>query len=334
MIKIRKYFIFGCIIFVLITLVFSFTVGCTKPKVYKVGVLIGLEFLTPIYDALKEKMTKLGYIDDQNISYDLQVTNFDMDKYKSVIQKFVTDKVDVIFVAPTEPALIAKQIAAKSGIPIVFNYSFIEGLDLIDSIQKPGENITGVRYPGPDIAVKIFEVMNQLIPEAKRYLIPYLRGYPSVSSQLEALRPVVAKAGVKIIELPVANAAEIEEFFKEKEKNKDFGFDVISVLAEPLIVTAEPFTALTKFAYKHNIPFGGSPFIVGEYATMFGINADPFKSGEMGATILDKVLKGTPAGNIPVYSSDSYLMFNIKVAQRFGITIPDSLLNQALQIIK
>ena len=108
-----------------------------------------------------------------------------MTKYKSVLQKFVADKVDAIFVFPTEASLEAKTATQGTNIPVVFNFAFIEGMGLVDSVRAPGGNITGVRYPGPDIAIKRFEIMRALVPQAKRMLIPYQKGYPIVTPQVE-----------------------------------------------------------------------------------------------------------------------------------------------------
>jgi len=79
-----------------------------EAKVYRVGVLSGLDFFAPAIDGLKNKMTELGYIEGKNIVYDVQKTNVDVDAYRNTVRKFVADKVDVIFVFPTEAAAVAK----------------------------------------------------------------------------------------------------------------------------------------------------------------------------------------------------------------------------------
>ena len=73
---------------------------------------------------------------------------------------------------------------------------------------------------------------------------------------------------------------------------------------------------------------------VDEYGSIFGIHVDPRKTGEQAAILADKILKGTPAGTIPVVSSESYLEINYKAAQELGITIPEGLLNRADKIIR
>jgi putative ABC transport system substrate-binding protein len=309
--------------------------SCSQPpKVYRVGVLSGLSFVASITDGLKARMTELGYIEGKNIIYDVQATDFDMDKYKSVLQKFVADKVDVIFVFPTEATMEAKAATQGTNIPVVFSFALIEGMGLVDSVRAPGGSITGVRYPGPDIVLKRFEIMRELVPQAKQMLIPYQKGYPIATPQLEALRPVAEAAGVKLIEVPAETAADLEAQLQTLAQSADNQFDAILFLAEPLTVTPDPFIVIGKFAAEHNIPVGGALMSAGGYDSIFGVNVDNIAVGKQAAPLIDKIFKGIPAGTIPVVSAENYIQINYKAAQAQGITVSDGLLNQANEIIR
>jgi putative ABC transport system substrate-binding protein len=308
--------------------------GAQKPKVYRVGVLSGLDFVADITDGLKAKMTELGYIEGKNILYDVQKTNFDMAAYKSILKKFVADKVDVIFVFPTEASQEAKAATQGTNIPVVFAFALIEGMGLVNSVREPGGNITGVRYPGPDIAVKRFEIMHELAPQAKRMWIPYQKGYPIVTSQLEVLRPAAAAAGVTLIEAPANNAAELEADLQARAKSADIGLDAILFLAEPLAVTPDAFAVMGKFAYEHKLPIGGALMSAGGYGAVFGVNVQNVAVGKQAAPLIDKILKGTPAGTIPVVSAENYFQINYKVAQDLGLEVPEGLLSQANEVIR
>jgi putative ABC transport system substrate-binding protein len=205
---------------------------------------------------------------------------------------------------------------------------------LVESIPKPGENITGVRYPGPDIAIKRFEVMRELAPEVKRMLIPYQRGYPIVNSQLEALGPVAAAAGVTLIELPAGNAAEVKTGLQALAAQGDIGIDAILVIPEPLGVTVDPFLVMARFAAEHRIPIGGALMQVEGYESLFDIGINHFKTGGQAAPLVDKILRGIPAGSIPVITSESFLKFNYKLAQELGLEVPESLLIEAVEVIR
>jgi putative ABC transport system substrate-binding protein len=311
--------------------------GCgaqAAPKTYRVGVLSGLNFVANITDGFKAEMTKLGYVEGQNIVYDVQKTDFDMAAYKRILQKFVADKVDLIVVFPTEATLEAKAATQGTDIPVVFTFALIEGMGIVDSVREPGGNITGVRYPGPDVAVKRFEVMRKLAPQAKRMLVPYQKGYPIVTPQLEALRPVAEAAGITLIEVPADNAAELEAELKALAQSAEFGVDGVLMIVEPLAVTPDAFAVMAKFAADHKVPIGGALISVGEYSSIFGINVDNIKVGEQTAPLADKIFKGIQAGTIPVVSAESFLQIDYKAAQKQGVTLPEGLLSQADEIIR
>ncbi len=320
-------------IIVLISLLLS---GCAaqKPKVYRVGVLSGLDFVADITDGFKVKMTELGYKEDETIIYDVQKTNFDMEAYKKILKKFVDDKVDVIVVFPTEATMEAKAAIKGTNIPVVFTFALIEGMGIVDSVQVPGGNITGVRYPGPDVALKRFEILRQLAPNAKRILVPFQKGYPIVNFQLEALRPVAKAAGITLLEAPATNAAELDAAIKSYTSANEPTIDAILIIVEPLAVMPEPFTVMSKYAYDHKILIGGAMMSAGEYSSVFGINVNNVKTGAQTAPLVDKVLKGTKAGTIPVVSSETFVQINYKAAQQLGLQVPESLLSQADEVIR
>jgi putative ABC transport system substrate-binding protein len=308
--------------------------GAEKPRVYRVGVLSGLDYVADITDGFKTAMAELGYVEGENIVYDVQKTNFDMAVYKSILQKFVADKVDLIFVFPTEASLEAKAATQGTDIPVVFSFALIEGMGLVDSVREPGGNITGVRYPGPDIALRRFEIMRELAPEAKRMWIPYQRGYPIVAPQLEILYPAAEAAGITLIEAPADNAAELEADLQARAASADIGLDAILFLAEPLAVTSDAFEVMGKFAAEHKIPIGGALMEAGGYGSIFGVNVDTVRIGRQAAPLADKVLRGTPAGTIPVVSAENFLQIDYKVAQQLGVEVPDSLLGMADEVIR
>jgi putative tryptophan/tyrosine transport system substrate-binding protein len=308
--------------------------GCAKapPKIYRVGVLSGLGFIADITDGFKAKMAELGYVEGQNIAYDVQKTDFDMDAYGKTLQKFVDDKVDLIVVFPTEASILARTITEGTNIPVVFTYALVEGMGIVDDIRNPGGNLTGVRYPGADIAVKRLELLRQLAPDAKRIIMPYQRGYPIVAPQVEALQQAAAAAGVTLIEAPADDADGVRAAFAAQSDQEPI--DAILMLVEPLAVTPGPFEAMAKYAYDHKILIGGAMMAAGGYESVFDVGVKSYDAGVQAAPIADKILKGTAPGSIPVASSDSYMIVNYKAAQKLGITVPENVLAQADQIIR
>jgi len=319
----------------LVVLVSALVSGCgaEEPKVYKVGVLAGLTFVADIVDGFKAGMAELGYKEGENIVCDVEVTDFDMATYQSALQRFADNEVDLIFVFPTEATLEAKAISEETGIPVIFNFAFIEGMGIIDSVREPGGNITGVRYPGPDIALKRFEIMQELVPGATKMIVPYQKGYPIVTPQLEALYPVAEAAGVTLIEMPAENPADLEAQLQALAESGETG-DAILVVAEPLGVEPNAFAVMGKFADEHNIPVGGALMSADGYDAVFGLNVEPVASGKDAAPLADKVLQGTRAGTIPVISAESFLQINYTAAQELGLAVDEGLLSQAAEIIR
>jgi putative ABC transport system substrate-binding protein len=322
----------------ILVVIFAFFSGCAektaKEKAYRLGILCGLDYIAIIPDSFKVKMAELGYIEGENISYDYQRTNFEPEKERQILEKFIKDGVDLIFTFPTEVSMAAKAITQGTGIPLVFAIANIEGTGLVDSVRRPGSSITGVRFPGPDLAIKRFEIMRELTPEAKRMWVPYQRGYPIVESQMELLHPAAERVGITLIEFPADDAAELQLELDARDKLDDVGFEAILFIPEPLSCTDDAFEVMAKFAYKHNLPIGGILMQVGDYGSIFGINVDVPKTGEQAAVLVDKILRGIPAGQIPVVSSESYIEINCKVAKEFGIDVSEGLLFRADEVIR
>ncbi len=302
--------------------------GATATKVYRVGILSGLDFFATTADGFKAQMTKLGYIEGKNVVYDVQKTNFDPAKEQEIFKKFVADKVDLIFVFPTEASLAAKAATQGTNIPVLFANAFVEGNTLIESVRQPGGNITGVRFPGPDIAVKRLEILHELAPQAKRVWVGYLRDYPSVPPVLEVLRPAAASLGVTLVEVPATSPADVRADLQARAQAADIGIDAILFIPEPLNVNPDAFAAMSKFAVEHKVPIAGAFISAEGNGVVFANLTDSVEVGELAAPLADKIFKGTPAGTISVVSPEAHLQFKYKVAQELGLAVPEGLLRQ------
>jgi putative ABC transport system substrate-binding protein len=313
------------ILAIVLTLLLGACGSAKRAKVYHVGILSGLDGFADIFDGFKAGMTELGYVEGRNIIYGVQKTNVDMVAYESVLKKFVDDKVDLIFAFPTEAAIAAKGVTQGTNIPVLFAATFIEGTNIINSVREPGDHITGIRYPGTDCAAKSLEILHEIAPQAKRVWVPYMRDYPSIPSQLEVLRPAAAAAGITLIDVPFADAAELQADLEARAGSADPGLDAILTIYEPLALSPDVIAMLTGFSAKHKVVYAFGIFVLW---------IDNIQSGKLAAPLADKILKGIPAGTIPVVSPEGFLQINYKAAQDIGLTIPKGLLDQADKIIR
>jgi putative ABC transport system substrate-binding protein len=333
----NKKLLIGIIIILVLAIgigVYFYIMPKKTEKTYHVGVLSGLDYLADTTDGFKEKMTELGYVEGKNIVYDIQKTNVDLAVYESILNKFVADKVDLIFVFPTEATQQAKKVTQGTGIPVVFTNVFIEDTGIVNSVRQPGGNITGVRWVGPDLALERFEIMRELLPNAKRMFIPYLKNYPIVKSQLEALRPAFNAANIALVEVPAETPAELKAGLEKYKDSINSKTDAILTIAEPLGVTPDFFTVFAKFADEHKIPFGGAYMLLGKYEALFGLTPQGFPQGKQAAFLADKILRGTPAGTIPVVSAEAYFQLSYREAQKLGLSVQEGLLSKANEIIR
>lgn len=324
------------LLFSLLTVILILS-GCgvqAAPKIYRVGILNGFDPFADIGKGFKAKMTELGYIEGQNIVYDVQGSNFDPAKEQQIVKKFVADDVDLIFAFATEAALSAKVGTAGTNVPVIFVFGVLEGNDLIKSVRQPGGNISGVRFPGPDLSVKRLEILHQLVPQAKRVGIIYNANYPANKSQLEALRPAASSWGLSLVEVPVTKVAEIQADLQTRGSAADIGLDAILIITDDLSQSPDGWPMISKFAAEHKIPIAGSAAFEADTGAVFSFIPDTVESGKLAAPLADKILKGTSAGTIPVVTPESRLRLNYKVAQGLGLTVPDGLLSQAAEIIR
>jgi putative ABC transport system substrate-binding protein len=307
--------------------------GAQQPKVYRVGILASNPSFAAIGDGFKAKMTRLGYIENQNITYIVQNPSAEMADKQRLAKQLVDDKVDLIFAFPALEAVAAKAATQGTNTSVVFGYAQVEGTNLVKSVREPGGNVTGVRYPGPELISRRLEILHEIAPQVKRVWIGYDKNNANIPPALEALRRAASFLGITLVEVPVATVRELEAALAARSKSADLGLDAI--LAMPDSINSSPAGAaiLSKFAAEHKVPLAGG--LASQARGALFVNGTDFTNvGELAAPLVDKILKGTPPGTIPVVSPEQELNVNYKLAQELGLTIPESLLLQAAKITR
>ena len=292
-------------------------------RVYKVGILSGSDAFIMISDGFKAKMAELGYSEGKNIIFDLQKANASQISEEQIAKKFVEEKVDLILAYPTETALIAKSVAKDTDIPIVFANAGIEGSDLVQSIRAPGGNITGVRFPGPDLTVKRLELLLELAPNIKRIGLPYDPSYPNNPPAIDALRAAASSSGVILVEMPISSLDDLKSTLESKSVLRDVGFDAIQIMSELITTSPDGFKLISDFASARKLPIAGSALTTADRGAVFGYAADPFDMGGLAAALAAKIFNGTPAGTIPVVSPEAFLRLNYKLAKELNLSVSE-----------
>ena len=306
----------------------------TAPQVHRVGILNGAKIFSEIVDGFRLTMRELGYVEGENIVYDLREVNGDAREQQRILEQFVTDKVDLIFAFPTGSAVAAKAATRGTDIGVVFAMSFLEDTDLVASIQQPGGNLTGVRTPGPAEIVKRLEMLHELVPQGQRIYAVYDAGYPTNDPTIEALEPVAAALGITLVAVPVSSWQEVRTDLEARSASDDVGMDAILIMADPLSNSPPAWKLISQFAEKHQLAIGGGAHSLAESGAVFSYVPDPKEIGRLAAISADKVLRGTPPGSIPVATPTSSLRINYGQAEKLGLTVPRKLLNLAAEVIR
>ncbi len=316
----------------MLTLILS---GCDKkPKVYRVGILSGIDVFAGITDGFKAKMTELGYIEGKNIVYDVQNLNADPAGEQRIANKFVSEEVDLILAFPSSPTAAAKAATKKTQIPVVFGVATLEGNDLVESVRRPGGNMTGVRYPGPERIVKRLELLLDLAPAVKRVWLNANPDHPATAGALEALRPAALSRGITLIEARIRKLDDLKADLQARAKTADLHADAILVLPESVAQSPAGWSMLSQFAAAQKIPIAGNSASQLKQGAVFTYAPDTLESGRLAAVLADKILHGTPPGTIPVVTPESHLKINYITAQKLGLKVREGFLKMADEILR
>jgi putative ABC transport system substrate-binding protein len=312
--------------------------GCSnkdqEQKIYKIGILSGFDTFIDIANGFKSRMAESGYIEGKNIVYDLQMVNSNENKINQALEKFVREDIDLLLAFPTQAAIKAKAFLRNTDIPLVFAMAGVEGNHLIESIAKPGGNITGVRFPGPHTTVKRFELLHELMPEAQHLWVAYDPNYPTVPATLEALRLAVNTAGAILVEVPAASVEDIRQDLQARTKSGVTGIDAILIIPDLLTQQSEGWAVINQFAQEYKIPIAGAGRYDQGSRTVLSYYFDYLKIGRQAGSSAEKILKGTPAGTIMVATPQTRLRIDYKLALDLGLKVPEGLISKADVVVR
>jgi putative ABC transport system substrate-binding protein len=265
-----------------------------------------------------------GYKQGQNLKIVYENAQGNTSTAVQIARKFVGDKPDVI--VPISTASSQAVAAATKDIPIIFaTVTDPVGAKLVDTWEKPGGNITGVVDAPP--LDKHIALMKQITPSAKRIGVPYNPGESNSISQIKALKPLFAAAGLEMVEATGSKSSDVLAAAQSLVGK----VDVIYVPNDNTFVSA--LESVLKVGIDNRIPvYAGDTDSVkrGAIAT---VGFDYIDVGKQAGEMVLKVLKGEKPANIPVEGvKGSDLYVNPSSAGKMGVEIPKELVSQAKQV--
>lgn len=283
--------------------------------------------LNTIRDSFTEEMISLGYIDGENCVFEYQDAQGDVSTANSIIQSYKADNKDIVVAIATPTAQAAANISDT--IPVVFS-AVTDPVDakLVDSLEKPGQNITGTSDAIP--IDKILDFALELTPDIKTLGYIYNSGEPNSVSCLQKVKAYCEAKNINLQETAITNTSEVQQAAQVLAKKCDAMFTPI----DNTIATA--MDVLSEAAVNAEIPlYVGADSMVkdGGLATV-GIEYTDL--GKETAKMADMILKGEKnASDIPVkvFNEELYQYINTNTAEALGISIPDSIKNDPQTIL-
>ena len=297
-------------------------------KLPLIGVLVSASPPHPFAGAFWRGLHALGYSEGQNIKVEFRYTDARSDRAEEYAEELVRLGVDII-VAHYAIATTAAMGATRT-IPIVMVHGAPLQLGAINSLARPGGNVTGLSAMDAEIGGKRVQLLRELIPNLSR--IAVLATTPTTSSFgppfVEDLRLAATSVGVGFEPILIGGSSEIRSAFAEMGKA-----NVQAVVVQPFF---DPYRGiLIDLASKYRLPYMSGNKEVTAAGGLVSMAANWSQLYERAAFYVDKILKGAKPGDLPVEQPTKFdVTLNMKTAQALGLTISPTLLAQIDEVIE
>jgi putative ABC transport system substrate-binding protein len=299
-------------------------------KVYRIGFLWDAPAVWPhALEAFRQGLRDLGWIERQNIIIEYRWTEGRFDRLPGLAEELVRLKVDLI-VAPTSVYTGAAK-RATSTIPIVFaSHADPIGSGHVASLARPGTNATGLTIIMSETMAKSLELLKAAVPGLVRVAVIWDPGTPSHRPGLKAVEDAGRALGLQLQPLAVRSATEFEGAFSSIAQERA---GAVLILSTPLFMGGA--RRLAELALMHKLPTMFGPREHVEAGGLLSYSPDRAEVYRRAATYVDKILKGANPADLPVQQATKFeLVVNRKTAKALGLTIPQSLLMRADQVIE
>ena len=283
----------------------------------------------PMIAAFRNSLGKAGYVEGQNVAIEYLWADDQYERLPALAADLVRRQVNVI-VAATTPAALAAKRATKT-IPIVFAIGGDPvGTGLVDSISRPGNNLTGAAHINVDTAPKRLELMHELVPAEKVIGLLLNPTNPLTKSVATAVQAAASSLGIELQVVHARTDEELETAFASLPgihvRALVIGTDpFFTGRIEKLGATSLRFRMPAIYQYREFTAAGGVMSYGGSITTSYR-NAGLY---------VGRILKGEKPADLPVQLSTKIeLFFNLKSAKELGLTVPPSLLGRADEVIE
>jgi putative tryptophan/tyrosine transport system substrate-binding protein len=303
-------------------------------KVFRIGYLTTLPTTLDSNrrQEIRRALQELGYVEGQNISTLYRSAEGDTARLPGLAAELVKLNVDVLVVAGGFGPIRAAADATKT-IPIIMTGGGLDPVEagLIESLARPGGNITGFTNVAGHLGGKRLELLKEAVPKVVRVAVLFQAKNPRNTFEFKEVLPASARAlGLTLLRTEVRDVADFERAFAAITKDRPDG---LSVLGGPLMQRSHEPT--TTFAIKKRLPSVYDERAPVELGGLLFYGADVMESYHRVAVFVDKILKGRKPADLPVEQPTKFeFVINLKTAKQIGLTISPDLVARATRIIR
>ncbi len=306
-------------------------------KIPRIGFLaLNLAAGSHVPEAFRQGLRDLGYVEGRNVVIEHRDAEGKPERFPALAAELVALKVDVIVTSGgTAAALAAKQ--ATTTLPIVFaSVGDPVGEGLVSSLARPGGNVTGLSVVVPELVGKSLELLKQAVPGVSRVAIllkPDSMPDRARKERLETAEVAARALGVRLQVVEARGPENFDRAFSDMTRARTDALDALFVLGTPVFTFER--RRLVNLVAKNRLPavYSWREFV--EVGGLMSYGPDLGDLSRRAATYVDKILKGAKPGDLPVEQPTKFeLVINMRTAKALGLTIPQSLLLRADEVIE
>jgi ABC-type uncharacterized transport system substrate-binding protein len=284
-------------------------------------------------EAIRLALRALGYIEGQNIAIEYRYAEGKTDRLPELAAELVRLKVDIILAAGGTIVIRPAKNVTKT-IPIVMVGSGADPVEagLVESLARPGGNVTGITLLSRELGGKRLELLKEAVPKVARVAVLYDPAIPGIAREVKEDLPLAARVlGLTVKSREVRATDGLERAFATLSKERPDGLYVPGL--GPVMFANVERTA--DFALKSRLPSMYQNKEAVDIGGLMSYGADLSDSYRRVAYYVDRILKGARPADLPVEQPKKFeLVINLKTAKQIGLTIPQSMLYRADKVIK